>query len=80
VPKIKNVQEVLVQKELELAKVKKELEALRIVARLLRHEEDWVRWVSRPTLTATGASLVEAEAVIDSPPASSVTPVARVKR
>jgi len=65
------IQEVLVQKKLELAKVKKELEALRIVATLLRDEEDWVRAAAQPTLTITGQSLVEAGAVIDSPPASS---------
>ena len=63
-------QEVLLQKELELVKVKKELEALRIVAPLLRDEEDWVR-EAQPTLTVTGPSLVKAGAVIDSPPASS---------
>jgi len=80
VAEIKNVQEVLLKKELELARVKKELEALRIVAPLLRDEEDWVRETAKPTLTVTGQSLIEAEAVIDSPPASSVTPVARVKR
>ncbi|MGA9805354.1 MAG: hypothetical protein WBQ46_19045 [Terriglobales bacterium] len=64
-------QEVLLQKELELVKVKKEVEALRIVATLLRDEEDWVREAAQPTLTVTGPSLVKAGAVIDSPPASS---------
>jgi len=81
VSEIKNVQEVLSDKELELARVKKELEALRIVVPLLRDEEDWVRGTAKPTLTATGQSLIEAEAVtrlgsinagfLDSPPASS---------
>jgi hypothetical protein len=81
-PTIKNVQEVLVQKELELAKAKKELDALRIVVLLLRDEEDWVRETAVPTLTVTGQSLIEAETVtrpgsvnagfeLDSPPASS---------
>ena len=65
-------QEVLMQKELELVKVKKELEALRIVATLLRDEEDWVREAAQPTLTVTGPPLVKAGAVIDSPPASSL--------
>ena len=60
---MRNVQEVLLQKELELAKVKKELEALRIVAKLLRDEEDWVREAAQPSLTVTGQSLIEAEAV-----------------
>lgn len=78
---IKNVQEVLAQKELELAKVKKELEALRIVVPLLRDEDDWDRETAIPTLTVTGQSLIEAEAVtrlgsvnagfgLDSPPAA----------
>ena len=60
---IKNVQEVLVQKEFELAKVKKELEALRIVSTLLRDEEDWVRETAVPTLAVTGQALLEAEVV-----------------
>lgn len=70
------------QKELELAKAKKELDALRIVVLLLRDEEDWVRETAVPTLTVTGQSLIEAETVtrsgsvnagfeLDSPPASS---------
>ena len=81
VSEIKNLQEALVQKELELAKAKKELEALRLVVPLLRDEEDWVRETAVPTLTVTGQSLIEAEAAtrlvsvnagfeLDSPPAS----------
>jgi hypothetical protein len=77
---IKNVQELLLQRELELMKVKKELEALRIVVPLLRDEEDWLR-EAVPVLAVTGQSLIEAEAVtrlgrvnasfgLDSPPAS----------
>ena len=62
VSETRNVQ-VLGQKECELAKVKKEVEALRIVATLLRDEEDWVRETAKPTLTVTGQSLIEAEAV-----------------
>jgi hypothetical protein len=65
------VQEVFSQKEFELAKVRKELEALRIVAELLMDVEDWPRVAVRPTLTITGQSLIEAEAVIDSLHASS---------
>jgi len=68
---MKSVQEVLLQKELELAKVREELEALGIVAELLRHEEDWPREAVQPTLTITGQSLIEAEAVIDPLHASS---------
>ena len=60
---MRDVQEVLLQKELELAKVKTELEALRMVAKLLRDEEDWVRESAKPTLTVNGQSLIEAEAV-----------------
>jgi hypothetical protein len=60
---MRDVQEVLLQKELELAKVKTELEALRMVAKLLRDEEDWVREAAQATLTVNGQSLIEAEAV-----------------
>jgi hypothetical protein len=50
--KMKNLQELLAQKELELARVEKEVEALRIVAPLLRDEEDSVSEAAEPTRTA----------------------------
>ena len=65
VPEMRSAREVLLQKELELAKARKELEALRIVSKLLRDEEEWPRMAVQPTLTITGQSLIEAEAVID---------------
>ncbi len=71
VSEIENAREMLTQKELDCVRVAKEVEALRIVAPLLRDEEDWVRETARPTLTATGQSLLEAEAIVESPPASS---------
>jgi hypothetical protein len=62
-------------KETELVEVKKELEALRIVAPLLRDEgdeEDGVSEAAEPTRTVTVMpSFVQAEAVLDSPHASS---------
>jgi hypothetical protein len=49
---MKNVHEVLVQKQSELARAAKKLEALRIVAPLLRDEEDCLSKVAEPTRTA----------------------------
>jgi hypothetical protein len=69
---MKDARELLAEKELELARVKKDLEALRIVAPLLRDEEDCVREAAERKQTSTVMpSLVQAEAVLDSPHAFS---------
>jgi len=47
---MKNVYEVLRQKELELARLEKEVEALRVAAPLLSDEKDPGTEVSKPTL------------------------------
>jgi len=52
---MKNVYEVLRQKELELTRLEKEVEALRIAAPLLSEEmKDSVSESPKPTLAATG--------------------------
>jgi len=51
---MKNVYEVLRQKELELTRLEKEVEALRIAAPLLSEEMKESVSESKPTLTATG--------------------------
>jgi len=58
---MKDVHEMLVQKEIELARVEKELEALRIVAPLLRDEEDWDSEAAEPTRTVTAMCPASAE-------------------
>ena len=50
---MKNVYEVLRQKELELARLEKEVEALRVVAPLLTDDKEPATETPRPTLTAT---------------------------
>lgn len=50
---MKNVFEVLRQKEIELARLEKEVEALRVAAPLLSDEKEQPVDVSKPTLTAT---------------------------
>jgi hypothetical protein len=50
---MKNVYEVLRQKELELARLEKEVEALRVAAPLLSDERDSPAETPKPTLTAT---------------------------
>lgn len=51
---MKNVYEVLRQKELELSRLEKEVEALRVVAPLLSEEaKEMMNEVPKPTLTAT---------------------------
>ncbi len=49
---MKNVYEVLRQKELELTRLEKEVEALRIAAPLLSDEKEQVPDTLKPTLTA----------------------------
>ena len=50
---MKNVYEVLRQKELELARLEKEVEALRIAAPLLSEDKESATETPRPTLTAS---------------------------
>ena len=50
---MKNVYEVLRQKELELTRLEKEVEALRIAAPLLSEEKEQLAEVSKPSLAAT---------------------------
>jgi hypothetical protein len=50
---MKNVYEVLRQKELELTRLEKEVEALRVAAPLLSDEKEALTEAPKPTLTAT---------------------------
>jgi hypothetical protein len=50
---MKNVYEVLRQKELELTRLEKEVEALRVAAPLLSEEKESLAEASKPSLTAT---------------------------
>ena len=75
-PSMKNVYEVLRQKELELTRLEKEVEALRIAAPLLSEEKEQVADISKPTLTATS---VQQPIRIPTPAvAAAVVPPARV--
>jgi len=49
---MKNVYEVLRQKEMELTRLEKEVEALRLVAPLLSEEKEMVMDMGKPTLAA----------------------------
>ena len=49
---MKNVYEVLRQKELELARLEKEVEALRVAAPLLSEEKEPVAEVQKPALSS----------------------------
>jgi hypothetical protein len=57
VPIMKNVYEVLRQKELEMARLEKEVEALRVAAPLLSDDKDLASdtAASKPTLTASSS-------------------------
>jgi hypothetical protein len=50
---MKNVYEVLRQKELELTRLEKEVEALRVAAPLLSEEKETLAEAPKPGLTAT---------------------------
>jgi hypothetical protein len=52
---MKNVYEVLRQKELELARLEKEVEALRVAAPLLSEEKESSAENNKPTLASTSA-------------------------
>jgi hypothetical protein len=49
---MKNVYEVLRQKEMELTRLEKEVEALRLVAPLLSEEKEMASDISKPVLAA----------------------------
>jgi len=49
---MKNVYEVLRQKEMELTRLEKEVEALRLVAPLLSEEKEPISDITKPTLAA----------------------------
>ena len=50
---MKNVYEVLRQKELELTRLEKEVEALRVAAPLLSEEKEQISEAPKPSLTST---------------------------
>ena len=74
---MKNVYEVLRQKELELARLEKEVEALRVAAPLLSEEkESTTETTAKPTLTA--APVVTQQPIrIPQPAVTQVQPTAR---
>jgi len=76
---MKNVYEVLRQKELELARLEKEVEALRVAAPLLSDDKDVGSdtVTAKPTLTAAAASATQQPIRIPQPAVSQVQPTAR---
>ncbi len=74
---MKNVYEVLRQKELELARLEKEVEALRVAAPLLSEDKEMVSdaAAAKPTLTATAPSPQQPIRIPQ--PAVNQTPTAR---
>lgn len=74
---MKNVYEVLRQKELELARLEKEVEALRVAAPLLSDDKDAISdTVAKPTLTAA-APAPQQPIRIPQPAVTQGQPVAR---
>jgi hypothetical protein len=72
---MKNVYEVLRQKEMELTRLEKEVEALRLVAPLLSEEKENLSEVAKPALAAANAP--QQPIRIPSPPGSVAAPPAR---
>jgi hypothetical protein len=72
---MKNVYEVLRQKEMELTRLEKEVEALRLVAPLLSEEKENLSEVAKPALAA--ASGPQQPIRIPSPPVSVASQPAR---
>ena len=66
---MKNVYEVLRQKEMELTRLEKEVEALRLVAPLLSEEKEGVSEISKPALATAVNSAQTARIPVPTPPA-----------
>jgi hypothetical protein len=71
---MKNVYEVLRQKELELARLEKEVEALRVAAPLLSDDKDAAEANNKPTLATPSA---QQPIRISQPAVNNAAPVAR---
>lgn len=71
---MKNVYEVLRQKEMELTRLEKEVEALRLVAPLLSEEKEMNSDMAKPML-AQAANGPQAPIRIPSPPVVAAQPV-----
>ncbi len=67
---MKNVYEVLRQKELELTRLEKEVEALRVAAPLLSEEKEQMAEAPKPTLTAAPQQPVRVPPVVAAQPAN----------
>lgn len=66
---MKNVYEVLRQKEMELTRLEKEVEALRLVAPLLSEEKESVSEIAKPALATAVNAPQTARIPVPSPPA-----------
>jgi hypothetical protein len=67
---MKNVYEVLRQKELELTRLEKEVEALRVAAPLLSEEKEQMAEAPKPTLAASSQQPVRIPPVVAAQPAN----------
>ena len=66
---MKNVYEVLRQKEMELTRLEKEVEALRLVAPLLSEEKEMLADIGKPALaTAVGGPQTSPRIPVAAPP------------
>lgn len=66
---MKNVYEVLRQKEMELTRLEKEVEALRLVAPLLSEEKESVSEIAKPALATAVNAPQTTRIPVPSPPA-----------
>lgn len=69
---MKNVYEVLRQKEMELTRLEKEVEALRLVAPLLSEEKESVAEITKPALATAVNGPQTARISVPAPPAMPV--------
>jgi hypothetical protein len=67
---MKNVYEVLRQKELELTRLEKEVEALRVAAPLLSEEKEQMAEAPKPTLAASQPQPVRIPPAVAAQPAN----------
>ena len=74
---MKNVYEVLRQKELEMSRLEKEVEALRVAAPLLSDDKDIAADGAKPTLTPAATSAPQQPIRIPQPAVNQAQPAAR---
>ena len=77
---MKNIYEVLRQKELELQQLQKDIEALRVAARLLADDDAEAASVSRSTSSSVGTPRIAPPVTVSTKPAENMGPAQAIRQ